>query len=205
MVGQASTFHLTGVVHNYVLLVNTRYFSVLCFFIIPHHKVKKIRIIRNFVVSRQQIYEIQLACTLLMKLQTVIMPIILISTLVVLFASEFENYQVYAQTNISNGNMTSAMVMLARFHLKAADTALANGNSTAALNELTMAQLQVLALGMKPMGTVNMTQAMQLMKSTGHGAFSNSVPDNCIILKGGVLECRDSLTQAISLSNQTGG
>jgi hypothetical protein len=68
-----------------------------------------------------------------------------------------------------------------------------------------MAQLQVLALGMKSMGTVNMTQAMQLMKSTGHGAFSNSVPDNCIILKGGVLECRDSLTQAISLSNQTGG
>jgi hypothetical protein len=133
------------------------------------------------------------------------MPIILISTLVVLFASEFENYQVYAQTNISNGNMTSAMVMLARFHLKAADTALANGNNTAALNELTMAQLQVLALGMKPIGTVNMTQAMQLMKSTGHGAFSNSVPDNCIILKGGVLECRDSLTQAISLSNQTGG
>ena len=59
---------------------------------------------------------------------------------------------------------------------------------------------------MKPMGTVDMAQAMQLMKNTLHGAFSsNSVPDNCIILKGGVLECRDSLTQTISLSNQTGG
>jgi len=142
---------------------------------------------------------------LLMKLQIAIMLFFVISALVVLIASEFENHQVYAQTNTSNGNMTSAMVMLARFHLKAADTQLANGNNTAALNELTMAQLQVLALGMKPMGTVNMAQAMQLMKSTGHDAFiNNSVPDNCIILKGGVLECRDSLTQSISLSNQTG-
>lgn len=142
-----------------------------------------------------------------MKLQIAIMSFIAISALVALIAGGFENPQVFAQTNTSNGNMTSAMVMLARFHLKAADTELANGNNTAALNELTMAQLQVLALGMKPMGTVDMAQAMQLMKSTGHGAFSssNSVPDNCIILKGGVLECRDSLTQTISLSNQTGG
>ena len=143
-----------------------------------------------------------------MKLQIATMSFIVISALVALIVGGFENHQVFAQTNTSNGNgnMTSAMVMLARFHLKAADTELANGNNTAALNELTMAQLQVLALGMKPMGTVDMAHAMQLMKSTGHGAFSsNSVPDNCIILKGGVLECRDSLTQTISLSNQTGG
>ena len=143
-----------------------------------------------------------------MKLQVAIMSFIIISALVVLIASELENHQVFAQTNTSNGNgnMTSVMVMLARFHLKAADTELANGNNTAALNELTMAQLQVLALGMKPMGTLDMAQAMQLMKNTGNVAFSsNSVPDNCIILKGGVLECRDSLTQTISLSNQTGG
>jgi len=51
------------------------------------------------------------------------------------------------------GNMTSGMVNLARFHLKAADSALANGN-TVALNELTLAQLQVLMLGMKPMGRI---------------------------------------------------
>jgi hypothetical protein len=99
--------------------------------------------------------------------------------------------------------MTSAMVMLARFHLKAADTALANGNNTSALNELTLAQLQVLMLGMKPMGTVDMAQAMQLLKGTGGVTpKTSSVPDNCIILKGGVLECRDSLTQSISFSNQ---
>jgi hypothetical protein len=61
------------------------------------------------------------------------MPFILITALVVSMVDEFANHQVYAQTNTSNGNMTSAMVMLARFHLKAADTALANGNNTAAL------------------------------------------------------------------------
>jgi len=59
--------------------------------------------------------------------------------------------------------------------------------------------------GMKTMGTLDVAQAMQLMKaSTGAGAYGkSSVPDNCIILKGGVLECRDSLTQSISLSNQS--
>jgi hypothetical protein len=139
-----------------------------------------------------------------MKLQIAIIPFIVISALVVSMVDEFANHQVYAQTNTSNGNMTSAMVILARFHLKAADTALANGNNTAALNDLTLAQLQVLMLGMKPMGTVDVAQAMQLMKGTGGGTSSkSSVPDNCIILKGRVLECRDSLTQSISLNNQT--
>jgi hypothetical protein len=139
---------------------------------------------------------------LLMKLQIAIIPF-LISALVISMVEGFANHEVYGQKNTSNGNMTSAMVMLARFHLKAADTALANGNNTAALNELTLAQLQVLSLGMKPMGTVDMAQAMQLLKSTGSVTSGSSVPDNCIILKGGTLECRDSLTQSISLSNQS--
>ena len=116
----------------------------------------------------------------------------------------FAIHPVYAQTNTSNGNMKDATVILARFHSKAADTALANGNNTAALNELTLAQLQVLMFGMKTMGTLDVAQAIQLMKQTGGGALSkSSVPDNCIILKGGVLECRDSLTQSISFSNQS--
>jgi hypothetical protein len=139
---------------------------------------------------------------LLMKLQIAIIPFFLISALVISMVEGFANHEVYAQKNTSNGNMTSAMVMLARFHLKAADT-LANGNNTAALNELTLAQLQVLMLGMKPMGTVDMAQAMQVLKSTGSVTWGSSVPDNCIILKGGVLECRDSLTRSISLSNQS--
>ena len=141
----------------------------------------------------------------LMRLQLATIPFMVISTLVVSIIEGFAIHPVYAQTNTSNGNMTSAMVMLARFHLKAADTALANGNNTAALNELTLAQLQVLMFGMKTMGTVDVAQVMQLMKtSTAAGAYSkNSVPDNCIILKGGVLECRDSLTQSISFCNQS--
>jgi hypothetical protein len=141
----------------------------------------------------------------LMRLQLAIIPFMVISALVVSIVGGFAIHPVYAQTNTSNGNMTSAMVILARFHLKAADTALANGNNTAALNELTLAQLQVLMFGMKTMGTVDIAQVMQLMKaSSGAGAYGkSSVPDNCIILKDGVLECRDSLTQSISLSNQS--
>jgi len=38
-----------------------------------------------------------------------------------------------------------------------------------------------------------MAQAMQLLKGTTVPPDTSSVPDNCIILKGGVLECRDSL------------
>ena len=69
---------------------------------------------------------------------------------------------------------------------------------------MTLSQLQVLMLGMKTMGTVNMAQAMQLLKGTaGVMPDTSSVPDNCIILKGGVLECRDSLTRSISFSNQS--
>jgi hypothetical protein len=140
-----------------------------------------------------------------MRLKSAIIPFIVVSALVVSMVEGFAIHPIYAQTNTSNGNMTDAMVSLARFHLKAADSALSNGNNTAALHELTLAQLQVLMFGMKTMGTLDVAQAMQLMKaSTGAGAYSkSSVPDNCIILKDGVLECRDSLTQSISLSNQS--
>src|SRR6187200_3332937 len=57
-------------------------------------------------------------------------------------------------------------------------------------------------LGMKTMGTVVVAQAMQLMKSVGTKISSkSSMPDNCIIIKGEVLECRDSLTQVFRLPN----
>jgi len=46
-------------------------------------------------------------------------------------------------------------------------------------------------------------QVMQLMKSTGSRISSkSSVPDNCIILKGEVLEYRDSLS-SISFTKQS--
>ena len=58
-------------------------------------------------------------------------------------------------------------------------------------------------LGMKTMSTVVVAQAMQLMKSTGTRISSkSSVPDNCIILKGEVLQCYDSLTQVFRLPNK---
>src|SRR5215471_12117521 len=127
----------------------------------------------------------------LMRLKIGSIPFIVVSVLVAPIVEGFVIHPIYAQTNISTGNMTDAMVSLARFHLRAADTALANGNSTEALHQLTLSQLQVLMLGMKTMGTVGVT------------SDTSSVPDNCIILKGGVLECRDSLTQSISFSNQS--
>ena len=79
-----------------------------------------------------------------MRLKIAIIPFTVVSALVVSMVEGFAIHPIYAQTNTNNGNMTNAMVMLARFHLKAADAALANGNNTAALNELTLSQLQVL-------------------------------------------------------------
>jgi hypothetical protein len=58
-------------------------------------------------------------------------------------------------------------------------------------------------LGMKTMSTVVVAQAMQLIKSTGTRISNkSSVPDNCIALKGEVLEYRDSLTQVFRLPNK---
>jgi len=140
----------------------------------------------------------------LMRLKIEIIPFMVVPVLVAPIVEGSAIHPIYAQMNTSTGNMTDAMVSLARFHLRAADTALANGNSTEALHQLTLSQLQVLMLGMKTMGKVDLTQAMQLMRITGTGISSkSSVPDNCIILKDGVLECRDSLTQSISLTNQS--
>jgi len=58
-------------------------------------------------------------------------------------------------------------------------------------------------LRMKTMSTVVVVQIMQLTKSTGTRISSkSSVPDNCIIPKGEVLEYRDSLTQVFRLPNK---
>ena len=65
-----------------------------------------------------------------MRLKIAISITIVLSALVVSTGEVFAIHPVYAQTKTSNGNMTDAMVSLARFHLKAADTALANGNNT---------------------------------------------------------------------------
>jgi hypothetical protein len=65
-------------------------------------------------------------------------------------------------------------------------------------------------LGMKDMGTLNETQAMKCVRTSyemcdvqgggGVASYSKMVPDNCIIIQGGVLKCRDILTASYSLA-----
>ena len=55
-------------------------------------------------------------------------------------------------------------------------------------------------LGMKDMGTLNETQAMKFMQGGGKALGTKMVPENCIIIQGGVLACHDTLTGTYSLA-----
>ena len=139
--------------------------------------------------------------------KTKALPIIVSVLAVVMITSTVTNgfviYPVSAQVNSSNTNKTSmdfAMFELAKIHLMAADRALMKGNNTEAFNQMNLAYLQLSMLGMKDMGTLNETQAMKFMKGGGVESDSKMVPDNCIIIQGGVLECRDILTGSYSLA-----
>jgi hypothetical protein len=96
----------------------------------------------------------------------------------------------------ANTNMSSVMMESARMHLKAADKAMSAGNASAALEQMNMARMQISVMGMKNMGAMNQSQAMQFMK--GNPTSMRVVPENCIILNDGTLECRDSLTNSYS-------
>lgn len=100
----------------------------------------------------------------------------------------------------TNTSMSSVMMESARMHLKAADKAMSGGNAGIALEQMNMAQMQLSMIGMKKMGIMNQSQAMQFMK----GAIANmkAVPENCIILNDGTLECKDSLTNSYSFTTQ---
>jgi hypothetical protein len=71
---------------------------------------------------------------------------------------------------------------------------------------MNLAYLQLSMLGMKNMGTMNETEAMKFMQSGEERSSSSSsssdskmmIPDNCIIIQGGVLQCRDILTGSYS-------
>ena len=77
---------------------------------------------------------------------------------------------------------------------------------------MNLAYLQLSMLGMKNMGTMNEMQMMKFMQSGEKRSSSPSpspsssdskmmmVPDNCIIIQGGVLQCRDILTGSYSLA-----
>jgi hypothetical protein len=156
---------------------------------------------------------------------TMLTTILGISAAILLFiitsadTSRFAIYPVSAQINDSNVNDSSnnvsknsmelAMFELAKIHLMAANEALMKGNTTAAFSQMNLAYLQLSMLGMKDMGTLNETQAMKFMQSGGKGSSSPSpsssdskmmIPDNCIIIQGGILECRDILTGSYSLT-----
>jgi ABC-type transporter MlaC component len=109
----------------------------------------------------------------------------------------FTIYPVYAQTSVGS-NMSSSMIESARMHIRAADKALASGNATGALDQVNFAQMQLSMMGMKNMGTMNEQQVKEFMKGGASTPNMNAVPENCIVLNGGVLRCRDSLTQSYS-------
>ena len=109
----------------------------------------------------------------------------------------FSIYPVYAQTSVGS-NISSSMIESARMHIRAADKALASGNATGALDQVNFAQMQLSMMGMKNMGTMNEQQVKEFMKGGASTPNMNAVPENCIVLNGGVLRCRDSLTQSYS-------
>jgi ABC-type transporter MlaC component len=130
------------------------------------------------------------------KITLVLITILQALTLAMTIIS-FTIYPVYAQTS-GGSNMSSSMIESARMHIRAADKALASGNATGALDQVNFAQMQLSMMGMKNMGTMNEQQVKEFMKGGASTPNINAVPENCIVLNGGVLRCRDSLTQSYS-------
>jgi ABC-type transporter MlaC component len=130
------------------------------------------------------------------KITLVLITILQALTLAMTIIS-FTIYPVYAQTS-GGSNMSSSMIESARMHIRAADKALASGNATGALDQVNFAQMQLSMMGMKNMGTMNEQQVKEFMKGGASTPNMNAVPENCIVLNGGVLRCRDSLTQSYS-------
>ena len=134
----------------------------------------------------------------------IVVSVVLISVLVTALPQNDSVYTVSAQmsnsNNTKNNSMNFAMGELAKLHLMVADQALKNGNTTAAFNQMNLAYLQLAMLGMKDMGTLNETQAMKFMQGGGKALDTKMVPENCIIIQGGVLACHDTLTGTYSLA-----
>jgi hypothetical protein len=146
-------------------------------------------------------------------LSIVVSSVVLISILVTTIPQNDSVYSVSAQVNNSNNtnstSMNFAMEELAKLHLMIADRALKKANTTEAFNQMNLAYLQLSMLGMKDMGTLNQTQAMKCVRTSyemcdvqggGVALDSKMIPDNCIIIQGGVLKCRDILTASYSLT-----
>ena len=134
----------------------------------------------------------------------ILVSVVLIAVLVTTIPQNDSVYPVSAQmnngNNTNNKSMNFAMDELARLHLMIADQALKNGNTTAAFSQMNLAYLQLAMLGMKDMGTLNETQAMKFMQDGGKALGTKVIPENCIIIQGGVLACHDTLTGTYSLA-----
>ena len=150
---------------------------------------------------------------------SILIKILTISVAVLLFTitstdtSRSVIYPVSAQTdnnrnNVTKNTMDLAMSELAGIHLMAANEALMKGNTTAAFSQMNLAYIQLSMLEMKDMGRMNETQMMKFMQSGAEQPSSPSsssaskmmVPENCIIIQGGILQCRDILTGSYSLA-----
>ena len=149
---------------------------------------------------------------------SILIKILTISVAVLLFTitstdtSRSVIYPVSAQTdnrnNVTKSTMDLAMSELAGIHLMAANEALMKGNTTAAFSQMNLAYIQLSMLEMKDMGRMNETQMMKFMQSGAEQPSSPSsssaskmmVPENCIIIQGGILQCRDILTGSYSLA-----
>jgi hypothetical protein len=115
---------------------------------------------------------------MLIKIKIAMIAIIAAFWLVVV-ASSFSIYAVYAQTN--SNNMSSSMIESARMHIRAADKALASGNATGALDQVNFAQMQ-------GGGSGNSSTS-----SRGGGASApnmDSLPEDCLFGDDGMLQCR---------------
>ena len=147
------------------------------------------------------------------KILSISVVILLLLTITSTYTNRVVIYPVSAQMNNNNNNLTKstmdlAMSELARIHLMAANDALMKGNTTAAFSQMNLANLQLSMLDMKDMGRMNETQMMRFMQSGAEQSSSPSsssadkmmVPENCIIIQGGVLQCRDILTGSYSLA-----
>jgi hypothetical protein len=151
--------------------------------------------------------------SMLIKILSISVAVLLLFTITSTYRSRVVIYPVSAQMdNNSNNNATKstmdlAMSELARIHLTAANEALMKGNTTDAFSQMNLAYLQLSMLAMKDMGRMNETQMMKFMQSGAQQSSSPSassankmVPENCIIIQGGVLQCRDVLTGSYSLA-----
>lgn len=88
----------------------------------------------------------------------------------------------------SSGNMTAPMMESASFHLRAADRLLMDGNTDAALDQISLAEIQLSLLNMGPQETsINQTQAMEFI--IGGSLSSMRMAANCIIDNQAMVRC----------------